>query len=266
MITAIARVNNTKLTDNLTQILRDEANVPRAGIRVSDLIYCLKKSALSKKDGSYHEDDENTIHTWNNGKFWHEGVQSRLIKSDLSRYLVEHGIKYKDIEGHPDIIDTRDQEIYELKTIKNAYALTYPSTKIIPSTMSTKDSGAKPKDHHMQQLKAYMAISGIYDGRILYHPLSTVEGEKELYEFTVTIDEEEAKLILSNLLKRKKTMEENPETDVKRVTASWDENWQCLYCPYATQEICPDGFSIAERRRSNRKTVLEIPFRTKLKK
>lgn len=259
-------MDDTKLSDNLVQILRDEANVPRPGIRVSDLIYCLKKSALSKRDGSYHEDDENTIHTWNNGKFWHEGVQIRLIKSDLSRYLIEHSIQYKDIVGHPDIIDTRDHEIYELKTIKNAYALTYPSTKIIPSTMETKDSGAKPKDHHIQQLKAYMAISGIHDGRLLYHPLSTVEGERELYEFPISIDEKEAKKILTNLLTRKKMMEENPEDDVRRVVSSWDESWQCLYCPYATQDICPDGFSIAERRRSNRKAVLEIPFRTKLKR
>lgn len=263
LVTVSSLRSKTKYTDKIHSIFKQSADKPRPGYHVSDLLYCLKKSALSKADGTYHENNENTLHTWENGKMWHEGVQNRLVASDPDRYLIEHEINYGDIIAHPDIMDVIDSEILELKTIKNAYALTYPSTKIIPKEMSTEASGAKPKPHHVLQLQSYMAITGTPNGTLLYHPLATVDGEKELYEFQFTLTKAQMKNTLMMLKARRELIEQDPEWDVERITRDWNESWQCSYCPYATIDKCQPGYEIAEKRKHNRKQYIDIPFRTK---
>ena len=81
------------------------------------------------------------------------------------RFLVEHEIKYKEFVGHPDLIDVKDNVVIELKTVKTAYALTVGK------------STAQPKKDHIKQIMCYMAATGIYDGVIIYHVLSTTKGE-----------------------------------------------------------------------------------------
>lgn len=264
--------------------MRDEANKPRPGIHGSNLLYCLRKAVFEKLEDSYDLDD-NTIHTFGNGKAWHEHIQNILTRTYPGRFLVEHELVNDGIIYHPDLIDVRNNVIIELKTVKTAYALGVSAYKEFMSALNElKADGlteselarevaketeifrkkCKPKPDHVNQIRLYMAVAGIYNGRIVYHPLSTEELEPELHEFTVTItDEVERELILKNA-KTKATMLANAverkdplSINVDDIVNDWGKNWMCWkYCPYVWQ--CPEGLR-ARRIRNERSKRPTLP-------
>lgn len=253
---AVVTLNKYSFIELLDEAMDKHANTPRDIdkpniIHVSNLGYCMRKAVYAIDDKSYKIKDKKSHYRINDGSGWHKHTEEMMEKYFPGRFWREHEITY-DVDGykliaHPDLIDTEAQRIIEFKTISSTYAI-WKDKKAGP------EGGYEPQDKHVWQLKSYMSLMGIYDGQVVYRPWGREKGEAERFEFDIHITEAERQAHLKDLFARAKLFGQvrsigKPQLiNVQDVVTTWDNNWQCLDCPYANKEKCPEGLKAKEIR------------------
>ena len=233
-------VRTPSYTELLIDILHKEYDSTRPGVHLSDLIKCPLQSYFKFQYGV--KNNEKTLGYFFDGAGIHTILQKLFDKHYPNRFKIEDS---RSVDGMltytPDIIDTETNRILEIKTAR--------------SPVITKE----PRADHVEQLKAYMAFSGLSDGVVIYH-LLTKEQQNLFTQWEIHITAKEADTIRKEYLKKSNQLREaidkkTPEI-LDKAADNPDKRWLCNgYCDYVDK--CPAGQAatkqLIEERKANYK-------------
>lgn len=201
-----------------------------AKIHLSDVIHCPKQSYFKIIMGVTH--NLRTLSYFFDGKAMHLMLQYLFDKYYPGRFKMENKTQINDILTFtPDIIDLQKNTIIEFKTAR--------SPVIVDA----------PRPDHVEQLKAYMAFTNIYNGVVLYH-LITAEQENLFTAHRVQITPMEAERIRRHWLDEAEDLRyairNNNKQLARHIANDYSKNWMCgnycIYTPY-----CPEGTAAVKR-------------------
>jgi len=211
--------------DDVKNALRTKYNNrERKGIHVSDLINCQRQAVFRKIDPRDITDKE--LNFFTSGYAIHEAIQT-LVDTD-DKYEIEKEIKFGDITAHIDVFNKTTHTPIEAKSYRG-------------KTMK------EPKKIYVEQLKAYMALTGSDTGIIFVQCLMNFE-EDPFIEFDIKMTADQRQEVLERLeydtaLLKSAFMNEDPfianhvyGNPVFYSSYKWPYNWKCEDCPY--QEPC----------------------------
>ena len=184
----------------------------RGGIHISDLVLCPRRSAHRRLNPQEITPKELNFYT--SGSSIHEALQILAKTSDT--YELEKPIIYNGVEGHVDIYDRLLNVPIEFKSYRGK-------------------SMENPKEHHISQLKYYMAILGAKQGILIYQCLMNFE-DKPFVEFIIEMDQEERIQVLKKLEEEKESYQKVLEgiNGIMLVRGIYEDktlNWLCKDCP-----------------------------------
>jgi CRISPR/Cas system-associated exonuclease Cas4 (RecB family) len=197
----------------LYKALYHEYQDNRGGIHVSDIVLCPRKRAF--RDVQPRAITPLELNFFTSGKAIHAALQS-LVAKYPDQYEIEYPLNYNGIESHIDIYDKKNNIPIEAKSMRKA-------------------SVEQPKEHHVKQLKAYMAITDAEKGIILYQLLLHFK-DRPFAEFvhTMTADQRQKERDWLNLeyhYLKLALASRKPEL-ARHVMYDAAYNWQCANCPY----------------------------------
>ena len=212
----MATTLSDKILPVLYESLLEEYSEERAGIHVSDLIYCPRKTCFQKLKPQPLTNLQ--LNFFTSGKAIHASLQS-LVKKYPERFEIEKEVKLGDISAHVDIYDRLNNVPIEAKSAR----------------MKSID---KAKPHNLSQLEAYMSIMGSDKGIILYQLLLHFD-DKPFVEFEHRMTKEQ-RLIKINKLHAdadllKKGVENKDPSLVRHIAYDNDYNWLCRSCVFAKE-------------------------------
>jgi hypothetical protein len=142
----------------------------RTDIHVSDLILCRRKVAFERLNTEPPIVSEKKIKYFHGGIRKHQLLQELLGEDEfeIEKEIVWTSPKGIQIVGHADLIHKETGVIIELKT-----------------TESTRVLKEGPYEHHLSQLKAYLAITGSSYGKLLYMILGYPKAANYFPEYLV---------------------------------------------------------------------------------
>jgi len=197
---------------------------------LSDIIHCPKQSYFKKIMGVSH--NMRTLSYFFDGKAMHMMLQYLFDRYLPGRFLMENRTNVDDkIVFTPDIIDKEKNTIIEFKTARSPVI------------------NDAPRPDHIEQLKAYMAFTRIYNGVVLYH-LITKEQENLFTAHRVQITPLEALEIREHWLKEAASLQfavkNNNKHLARNIADDYSKNWMCNgYCDYL--QYCDEGKAAVER-------------------
>lgn len=201
--------------DLLAEALKNKYDTEfRDGVHVSDLTLCPRKSVERRLNRRPITNKE--LNFFTSGRAIHDAIQNLArAGGDDKRFEVEKEVEQGGISGHIDLYDTMHNVLIECKSMR---------------VKEVKE----PKPHHVEQLKAYMAMTKSPVGVILYQALLHFEDEP-FKEFEITMGEDEAAAKMESLFRDKALFAEaekqkNPMI-ARGVFRDTGLNWLCRDCP-----------------------------------
>jgi hypothetical protein len=210
-------------------------------IHLSDLIHCPRQSYFKIILGVTH--NERTLSYFFDGKAMHLMLQYLFDKYYPGRFTMENRTKVNDLLTFtPDIIDLEKNTIIEFKTARSPVI------------------NDAPRTDHVEQLKAYMAFTRIYNGVVLYH-LITKEQENLFTAHRIQITPLEADIIRRTWLKEAESLQNaikhNDKQLARHIADDYGKNWMCNgYCDYT--QFCDEGKAAIERIIARRMEAKEL--------
>lgn len=210
------------ILENLTVALKNKYDTEfRDGIHVSDLTLCIRKSIFRRLEPTPITMKE--LNFFTSGRAIHAAIQE-LAQANPA-FEMEKEVKYEGIQAHIDLYDSEHNIPIECKSSR------------------TKEVKA-PKGFHLEQLKAYMAMTNATKGLLLYQCLMNFE-DKPFVEFEIEQTQEQNKKTLQLLLAKAEDYSRNLENKTpmlaENVFDNPDMNWLCVNrdgtpnCPYYDQ-------------------------------
>ncbi len=208
------------ILDNLTVALKNKYDTEfRDGIHVTDLTLCPRKSIFRKLEPTPITNKE--LNFFTSGRAIHAAIQE--LAQYEPYYDIEREVIWEGIKGTIDLYDSQHNIPIECK-----------STRV--------KTVANPKGFHVDQLKAYMAMTKATKGIILYQCLLNFDDKPFVeFEFETTIEENNQTLQLL-LLKAKdyaKNLENKTPMEAENVFDNAEMNWLCKDCVYRNR--CEDA-------------------------
>ncbi|MEM3594376.1 MAG: PD-(D/E)XK nuclease family protein [Candidatus Jordarchaeaceae archaeon] len=199
------------LYERLRANLDNRFSEPRPDIHVSDLVYCLRKSAFQKLDPT--PVDDTSLSFFTAGKGHHD------ILEDLHGAEKEKEIWFENIVGHVDLLDG---EPIEIKT--------------------TRSFRREIKQHWIKQLAYYCAMLNKTEGKliILYLFPKRQKKQEDNKETNLNLIEtykvrfDDLSVILQDLLERRNLLLKALDAKDPQLAppVSEEEKWLCRVCPY----------------------------------
>jgi len=193
------------LRERLKAHLSEKYNELRPEIHVSDLVFCLRKSAFQKLNPKPVDDQSLSFFTAGRG---HHDILEGLHGAEK-----EKEIRYEGVVGHIDIFEN---EPIEIKT--------------------TRSFQREVKRHWILQLGYYCAMLNKNEGKliILYlFPKKQPEKEKDGFLIeTYSIHFNDLEIIRKDLLQRRDQLIKALEKKDPMSAPKTEEEWLCRACPY----------------------------------
>ena len=160
-------------------------------IFVSELVLCKQRAEFNKRYYYMYQPNNSALI----GKLIHRGLELFLYAFNQVEYEKEFSKQLGDyiVRGRVDVIT--EDEVIEIKT-----------------GMDHRDT--KPSEHHLQQVRLYMWLTGKQKGRIVY----VTYGKLAEYEVTDACSDDEVAYMIDNWL--------SPRYE-----------WECDYCQF--KNLCP---------------------------
>jgi len=214
----------------LLEALKERFLKPRGGWHVTDLLVCPRKTYF-RRIGEYEFMQDEAVLLFTAGRAHH----------DILEYLPlrEFRVEKDGIEGHIDMIGDRVTEIFTTRT---------PKTK-------------NPEDFKMKimQLEAYLAMVHETEGDLMVFYLMGAWGKDILPDvkiFTVSFEEDEIKEHWSNLVRRKKMLEECIKK--RKPPEETGFPWECKNCGFKYKCHISGGLEMIEKERERLRKELEV--------
>lgn len=221
----------------------------RTGIHVSDIVLCPRKRVfrelepkpitnielnfftsgkaihaalqdLAKHNGSYEIEQEIYLRDDRTSVLGLTHLMQEIHEETKGEFMSAHNLDENNcISGHIDIYDRANNVPIEAKSMRKA-------------------SVDKPKPHHVQQLKVYMAITGADYGIVLYQLLLHFD-QTPFVEFVIQMTKDEREKMLDWLMvelhELRLAIKRQDPALARHVMLDGDYNFQCRNCPYLRQ-------------------------------
>ena len=204
----------------LIESLEEEYSKPREGNHVSDIVLCPRKTCYQKIDPIPL--DMKSLNFFSSGRAIHESLQV-LANRYPDRFEIEKEVVSNTnadaITGHIDLYDKIEGVPIEAKS------------------MRVKDI-TEPKPHHVDQLKAYMALTGSNHGILLYQLLLHFEDKPwREYHITMSLEERVKKLneMQLDVFKLQLAVTKRDPQLARHIAYVPGLNWMCRTCPYEVE-------------------------------
>lgn len=209
------------ILDHLTVALKNKFDTEqRDGIHLSDMSLCMRKAVFRRIQPTPTTMKELNFYT--SGRAIHDAIQT-LANHDTSKFEIEKEIEYQNCVGHIDLYDTEENIPIECKSMR--------TSKV-----------DKPKPHHVDQLKNYMAVTTADKGIILYQLLLHFD-ETPFVEFEIKMDKKERSAQLTIIEEKAAlyadALAHKDAMIIPDILDDKDLNWLCKSCPYLKQ--CQDA-------------------------